>query len=61
VRDVPTIEPRRKGRSGMQSMLITSQQMVTELIRSAPAGAARNLAFTAAVSLFNTELAPAAR
>ncbi|QKK23490.1 hypothetical protein [Rhizobium hidalgonense] len=38
MRDVPTIEPRRKGRSGMQSMLIPSQQMVAEQIRSAQQG-----------------------
>ncbi|WP_049731920.1 hypothetical protein [Rhizobium ecuadorense] len=38
MREVPTIEPRRKGRSGMQSMLIPSQQMVAEEIRSAQQG-----------------------
>ncbi|EJC79625.1 hypothetical protein Rleg4DRAFT_1221 [Rhizobium leguminosarum bv. trifolii WSM2297] len=32
------IKQRRKGRSGMQSMLIPSQQMVAEQIRLAPAG-----------------------
>ncbi|UFW66607.1 hypothetical protein RlegWSM1455_11600 [Rhizobium laguerreae] len=36
--EIPTIEPRRKGRSGMQAMLIPSQQMVAEQIRSAPEG-----------------------
>ncbi|RFB94024.1 hypothetical protein B5K11_13100 [Rhizobium leguminosarum bv. trifolii] len=38
MREVPAIEPRRKGRSGMQSMLIPSQQMVAEQIRSAQQG-----------------------
>lgn len=36
--EIPTIKPRRKGRSGMQAMLIPSQQMVAEQIRSAPEG-----------------------
>ena len=36
--EIPTIKPRRKGRSGMQAMLIPSQQMVVEQIRSAPEG-----------------------
>ncbi|OWV71691.1 hypothetical protein ATY76_31020 [Rhizobium sp. R339] len=36
--EIPTIKPRRKGRSGMQSMLIPSEQMVAEQIRSAPEG-----------------------
>ncbi|WP_051447620.1 hypothetical protein [Rhizobium leguminosarum] len=36
--EIPTIKPRRKGRSGMQEMLIPSQQMVAEQIRSAPEG-----------------------
>lgn len=30
--EIPTIKPRRKGRSGMQAMLIPSQQMVAEQI-----------------------------
>ncbi|MBY5386499.1 hypothetical protein [Rhizobium leguminosarum] len=38
MREIPTIKPRRKGRSGMQAMLIPSQQMVEEQIRSAPEG-----------------------
>ncbi|WP_064692095.1 hypothetical protein [Rhizobium aegyptiacum] len=36
--EIPTIEPRRRGRSGTQAMLIPSRQMVEEQIRSAPAG-----------------------
>ncbi|MBY3221833.1 hypothetical protein [Rhizobium laguerreae] len=36
--EIPTIKPRRKGRSGMRAMLIPSQQMVAEQIRSAPEG-----------------------
>ncbi|AUW42938.1 hypothetical protein [Rhizobium leguminosarum] len=36
--EIPTIKPRRKGRSGTQEMLIPSQQMVAEQIRSAPEG-----------------------
>lgn len=36
--EIPTIKQRRKGRSGMQAMLIPSQQMVAEQIRSAPEG-----------------------
>ena len=36
--EIPTIKPRRKGRSGTQAMLIPSQQMVVEQIRSAPEG-----------------------
>ncbi|ULR45744.1 hypothetical protein [Rhizobium sp. K102] len=36
--EIPTIKQRRKGRSGMQAMLIPSQQMVAEHIRSAPQG-----------------------
>ncbi|MBB3912751.1 hypothetical protein ACVITL_002330 [Rhizobium pisi] len=36
--EIPTIKPRRKGRSGMQAMLIPSQNMVSEQIRSAPEG-----------------------
>ncbi|ANL66111.1 hypothetical protein AMC82_CH02473 [Rhizobium phaseoli] len=36
--ETPTIKQRRKGRSGMQAMLIPSQQMVAEQIRSAPQG-----------------------
>jgi hypothetical protein len=34
----PVIEPRRKGRSGTQSMLIPSERMVAEQLRAAPAG-----------------------
>ncbi|AVC50170.1 hypothetical protein RLV_5029 [Rhizobium leguminosarum bv. viciae] len=36
--EIPTIKPRRKGRSGIQAMLIPSLQMVAEQIRSAPEG-----------------------
>ncbi|MBP2445487.1 hypothetical protein [Rhizobium leguminosarum] len=36
--EIPTIKQRRKGRSGMQAMLIPSQQMVAEQIRSAQEG-----------------------
>ncbi|NZD62288.1 hypothetical protein HX900_14355 [Rhizobium sp. WYCCWR 11290] len=36
--EIPTIKPRRKGRSGMQAMLIPSQEMVADQIRSAPEG-----------------------
>ncbi|MBX4954620.1 hypothetical protein [Rhizobium lentis] len=36
--EIPTIKQRRKGRSGMQAMLIPSQQMVVEQIRQAPEG-----------------------
>ncbi|UVD58835.1 hypothetical protein NE852_11885 [Rhizobium sp. Pop5] len=36
--EIPTIKPRRKGRSGMQAMLIPSRGMVAEQIRSAPEG-----------------------
>ncbi|MBX4929179.1 hypothetical protein ABID08_000895 [Rhizobium binae] len=39
----PTIKPRRKGRSGMQAMLIPSQQMVAQLIRSVPQGVRTDL------------------
>lgn len=41
--EIPTIKRRRKGRSGMQTMLIPSQQMVAEQIRSAPEGAITEL------------------
>ncbi|WP_434734061.1 hypothetical protein NL154_11260 [Rhizobium sp. YTUHZ044] len=36
--EIPRIEPRRKGRSGTQAMLIPSQKMVAEQIRFAPEG-----------------------
>ena len=32
----PVIEPRRKGRTGTQSMLIPSERMVAEKLRAAP-------------------------
>ena len=34
----PVIQPRRKGRTGTQSMLIPTQQMVAEKLREAPSG-----------------------
>ena len=34
----PVIEPRRKGRSGTQSMLIPTERMVADQLRAAPAG-----------------------
>ena len=34
----PVIEPRRKGRSGTQTMLIPSEAMVAAKLRAAPAG-----------------------
>ena len=34
----PVIEPRRKGRSGTQSMLIPSERMVADKLQAAPAG-----------------------
>ncbi|MBX4867697.1 hypothetical protein HJA87_27825 [Rhizobium bangladeshense] len=36
--EIPVIEPRRKGRSGTQAMLIPSRQMVEGQIRLAPEG-----------------------
>ncbi|MBX5185405.1 hypothetical protein HJB88_22625 [Rhizobium sp. NZLR5] len=36
--EIPTIKPRRKGRSGMQATLIPSQQMVAAQIRLAQEG-----------------------
>ena len=34
----PVIEPRRKGRTGTQTMLIPSEAMVAAKLRAAPAG-----------------------
>jgi hypothetical protein len=39
----PVIEPRRKGRSGTQAMLIPSEAMVAAKLRAAPAGAVSDL------------------
>lgn len=39
----PVIEPRRKGRSGTQSMLIPSERMVAEKLRAAPPGRVSDL------------------
>src|SRR3569623_767157 len=36
--ETPRIEPRRKGRSGTQSMLIPSERMVADKLRAAPPG-----------------------
>ena len=42
--ELPVIEPRRKGRSGMQSMLIPSERMVADRLKAAPAGQLSDLA-----------------
>ncbi len=39
----PVIEPRRKGRSGTQTMLIPSEAMVAAKLRAAPAGKTSDL------------------
>ena len=39
----PVIEPRRKGRSGTQTMLIPSEQMLVDKLRAAPAGRVSDL------------------
>ena len=39
----PVIEPRRKGRTGTQSMLIPSEAMVAARLRAAPAGKTTDL------------------
>ena len=36
--ETPVIEPRRKGRSGTQSMLISTEAMVEDKLRAAPPG-----------------------
>jgi hypothetical protein len=41
--ETPVIEPRRKGRSGTQSMLIPTETMVAEKLRAAPAGRVSDL------------------
>ena len=42
--EMPVIEPRRKGKNGMQSMLIPSEKMVAEELRAAPPGRLSDLA-----------------
>ena len=39
----PVIEPRRKGRTGTQSMLIPSERMVVDKLKAAPAGQVSDL------------------
>jgi len=39
----PVIEPRRKGRSGTQTMLIPNERMVAEKLAEAPAGRVSDL------------------
>jgi len=39
----PVIEPRRKGRSGTQTMLIPSERMVADKLAAAPAGQVSDL------------------
>ena len=39
----PRIEPRRKGRSGTQSMLIPTERMVADKLTAAPAGRVSDL------------------
>lgn len=39
----PVIEPRRKGRSGTQTMLIPSRRMVADKLEAAPAGRVSDL------------------
>jgi len=41
--ETPVIQPRRKGRSGTQSMLIPSETMVADKLRAAPAGEVSDL------------------
>ena len=41
--ETPIIEPRRKGRSGTQTMLIPSEPMVAAKLRAAPAGKVSDL------------------
>ena len=41
--ETPIIEPRRKGRSGTQSMLIPSETMVADRLRAAPPGKVSDL------------------
>jgi hypothetical protein len=42
--ELPVIEPRRKGRSSTQSMLIPSEKMVADELRAAPPGRLSDLA-----------------
>lgn len=41
--ETPRIEPRRKGRTGTQSMLIPSERMVADKLGAAPAGRVSDL------------------
>ena len=41
--ETPRIEPRRKGRSGTQSMLIPTDRMVADKLTAAPAGRVSDL------------------
>ena len=41
--ETPRIEPRRKGRSGTQSMLIPTERMVADKLKAAPAGRVSDL------------------
>lgn len=41
--ETPVIEPRRKGRSGTQSMLIPTEAMVADKLRAAPPGQVSDL------------------
>ena len=41
--ETPVIEPRRKGRSGTQTMLIPSERMVADKLRTAPPGKTTDL------------------
>ena len=41
--ETPRIEPRRKGRTGTQSMLIPSERMVADKLKAAPAGQVSDL------------------
>ena len=41
--ETPRIEPRRKGRSGTQSMLLPSERMVADKLRAAPPGEVSDL------------------
>ncbi len=43
MKETPVIEPRRKGRTGTQSMLIPSERMVADRLRAAPPGTVTDL------------------
>jgi hypothetical protein len=59
--ETPTIKPRRKGRSGMQAMLIPSPWMVAEAITAAPEGMVTALGALGDCSRPATARTPAAR